>query len=131
MARLGLRWLIHALIATAIFAVLYKHWLTTPVLQYMSIGRWRLIAVVIAATCAGALSLLRFSTVALTCGAMTGLLLGGTWTAWTSSDVTISAYHALASHLESFWREVLRLAFTTTLTAFLFGYLAKRRVNVR
>lgn len=130
--RLGLRWLVHALIATAIFAVLYKYWLTTPVLQYMSIGRWRLIAVVIAAACAGGLSLLRFSTAALSCGAMTGLLLGGTWAAWTAPiDAAVSISHAFASHLESMWREVLRLGFATTLTAFLFGYIEKRRVNLR
>lgn len=130
--RLGLRWPIHALIAAAIFAVLYKYWLTTPVLQYMSIGRWRLLAVVIAAACGGGLSLLRFSTPALSCGAMAGLLLGGTWVAWTvPNDVPISVYHAFASHMESFWREVLTLAFATTLTAFLCAYFAKRRIKVR
>ena len=64
-SRIGLRWPIHAFIATAIFAVLYKQWLTTPVLQYVSIGRWRLLAVVVAAACGGVLSLLRFSTLAL------------------------------------------------------------------
>jgi hypothetical protein len=98
----------------------------------MSIGRWRLVAVVIAASCGGALSLLRFSVAALSCGAMTGLLLGGTWAAWTAPiEAAVSVSHAFASHLESLWREVLRLAFATTLSAFLFGYLAKRRVNVR
>jgi hypothetical protein len=130
--RLGLRWLIHALIVTAIFAVLYKYWLTTPVLQYVSIGHWRLVAVVIAAACGGAMSLLRFSTPVLSCGAIVGLLLGGTWAEWTApNDVTVSVSHAFASHLESLWREVLRLASATTLTAFLCGYLAKRRENVR
>jgi len=39
--RIGLRWRIHAVIAAAMFAVLYKQWLTTPVLQHVSIGRWR------------------------------------------------------------------------------------------
>lgn len=43
----------------AIFAVLYKYWLTTPVLQYFSIPRWRSLAVVIETVCGGALSLLR------------------------------------------------------------------------
>jgi len=131
-SRIGLRWPIHAFIAAAIFAVLYKQWLTTPVLQYVSIGRWRLLAVVVAAACGGVLSLLRFSTLALSCGAMAGLLLGGTWAAWTApNDVAISIYHAFASHLESFWREVLTLTLATTLTAFLCAYFAKRPVNVR
>jgi hypothetical protein len=128
--RLRLGWPIHALIAAAIFAVLYKYWLTTPVLQYISITRWRLLAVVIAAACGAAMSLLRFSALALSCGALTGLLLGGMWSAWTApNDVAISVAHAFASHLESLWREVLRLAFATTLTAFLCGHLAKCSVD--
>jgi len=130
--RIGLRWRIHAVIAAAMFAVLYKQWLTTPVLQHVSIGRWRLLAVVVAAACGGVLSLLRLSTLALSCGAMVGLLLGGTWAAWTApNDVTISVCHAFASHLESFWREVLTLTFATTLTAYLCAHFAKRCVNVR
>ena len=128
--RLGLRWLIHALIAAAIFAVLYKYWLTTPVLQYVSIGRWRLLAVVIAAAVGGALSLLRFSPLALSCGAIVGLVLGGTWAAYAVPiEGPVLFSRAFASHLESLWREVLRLAFATALTAFLFGYLARRKVN--
>ena len=130
--RLRLRWPVHALIAAAIFAVLYKYWLTAPVLQHGSIARWRLLAVVVAAACGAAMSLLRFSVLALSCGALTGLLLGGTWAAWTApNDVAISVAHAFASHLESLWREVLRLSFTTTLTVFLVGYPSKRRVDVR
>ena len=130
--RLKLCWPTHALIAAAIFAAMYKYWLTTPVLQHVSIARWRLLAVVIAAACGAAMSLLRFSALASSCAALTGLLLGGTWAAWTApNDVSISFAHAFASHLESLWREVLRLSFTTTLVAFLCSYLANRRVDVR
>lgn len=132
MTRLALRGPIEALIAAVLFAVLYKYWLTTPVLHNVSIGRWRLFAVVIAAACGAALSLLRFSAVALSCGAVAGLLLGGTWAEWTApNDVTISVAHAFASHLESLWREVLRLAFACTLSAYLFRYFERRRANVR
>jgi hypothetical protein len=99
-----MRWSIHAFIAAAVFAVLYKYWLTTPALQYVSIGRWRLLAVVVAAACGGALSLLRLSALALSCGAMAGLLVGGTLARGTfPNDVAISVSHAFASHLESFW----------------------------
>ena len=130
--RIGIRWPIHASIAAAIFAVLYRYWLTTPVLQYVSIGRWRLFAIVVATACGSALSLLRVSRSALSCGAMAGLLLGGTWAEWKfPNDVAISVYAAFASHLESFWREVLTLTLATTLTAFLCAYFVKRRVNVR
>jgi len=126
-----LRWTVHALISAAIFAVLYKYWLTTPVLQYVSIDQWRWLALLVAAACGSVLSLLRFSAIALSCGALTGLLLGGTWAAWTAPhDVTISVYYAFQSHLETLWREVVRLAFATTVTALLCAYFAKRRVNV-
>ena len=77
--RIEMRWVIHVSFTATIFAALYKYWLTTPVLQYMSIGRWRLFAIVVAIACGGALSLLRVSTPALSFGAMAGLLLGGTW----------------------------------------------------
>jgi len=103
-----MRWPIHAFIAATIFAVLYRYWLTTPVLQYVTIGRWRLFAIVVATVCGSTLSLLRVSRSALSCGAMAGLLSGGTWATWKSpNDVTISVYAAFASHLESFWRETL------------------------
>ena len=117
--RIGLRWLVNALIAAAIFAILYKHWLTTPVLRYVSVGQWRWLALMVAAACGGVLWLWRFSALALSSGAVTGLLLGGTWAEWTApNDVKISVYHAFASHLESFWLEILRLTVTTTVTAF-------------
>jgi hypothetical protein len=45
--------------------------------------------------------------------------------------MTISVYHAFASHLEALWREILRLMFATTLSAFLCAYFAKRRATVR
>ena len=59
----------------------------------MSVGRWRLFAVVVTAACGGVLSLLRVSTPALSVGAMFGLLLDGTWAAWKfPNDVAISVY---------------------------------------
>jgi hypothetical protein len=47
------------------------------------------------------------------------------------NDVAISGFGAFASHLESFWREVLILTFAATLTALCCDYVRKRRVNVR
>ena len=130
--RIRMRWPIHASFAAAIFAVLYRYWLVTPVLQYMSVGRWRLFAVVVAAACGGVLSLLRVSRSALSVGAMFGLLLGGTWAAWNfPNDVAISVYGAFASHLKSFWRETLLLTFMATLAGFCCSYIAKRSARVQ
>lgn len=127
-----MRWPIHASFAAAIFAVLYRYWLVTSVLQYMRVGRWRLFAVVVAAACGGVLSLLRVSTSALSVGAMVGLLLGGTWAAWKfPSDVTTSLYGAFASNLECFWRETLMLTFTATLAGFCRAYIAKRTAGAQ
>lgn len=125
-------WPVDASFAAAMFAFLYKYWLTTPVLQYMSLGRWRLFAVAVAAGCGAALSLLRVSTSALACGVMVGLLLGGTWAAWSfPNDLAISVCAAFASHLKSFWRETLLLTLANTLAGVCCAYFAKRRVNVR
>lgn len=124
-------WTIHACVSAAMFAMLYKYWLTTPVLQYVSIDRWRLIAIVVAAACGVALSLLRVSTLALSCGAMIGLLLGGTLVAWRSTDISISVYDAFAGHLNSFSGEVLTLTLAATLPALCYDYLRTRRTNVQ
>jgi hypothetical protein len=127
-----LRWAIRASITAAIFAVPYMYWLSTPVLQYVSIGRWPLFAIVVAAAFGGELSLLRVSTSALSCGAMTGLPIGETLAASkTPNDVAISGYGALASHLESFWRQALIRTFAATFAAPCCVYLRKRRVNAR
>ena len=127
-----MRWAIHVFVTTALFAVLYRYWLTTPVLQYVSVTCWRLFAIIVSALCGVVLSLLRVSTPALSCEVMAGLLLGGTWAAWTSPpDVTISVCDAFRSHLESLWQEVFRLAFVATLAAFCCDYFRKRREHVR
>jgi hypothetical protein len=128
----AMRWLTHTSVSAVVFAVLYKFWLTVPVLQYVSLGNWRLFAIAAAAACGCVLSLLRFSTLALSCGTIVGLLLGGTWAAWKlPNDMAISVYAALASHLELFWRETSVLTLTVTLVAFWYAFFAKRRVIVR
>ena len=124
-------WAIHASITAATFAISYRYWLTTPVLSYVSIGRWRLIGIVAAAVCGGVLSLLRVSTPALSFGAVAGLLLGGTWAAWTSpNDVAISVEYAFTSHLQTFWREILGLTLAATLAGFCCAYFTKRRARM-
>jgi hypothetical protein len=80
-------------------AVLYRYWLVTPVLRYLSIGKWFLIAVAVAAAIGCVMSLLRFSTLAQLCASVTGLLLGGTWAAWrVPNDVPILPSGAFESH---------------------------------
>ena len=101
--------------AAGLIAILYRYWLVTPVLQYLNINQWRVFAIGAAALCGAVLALLRFPTLALTCGPMAGLLIGGTWAAWQAPhDVPLSVTAAFASHLESFWQEVIALTVTAT-----------------
>ena len=109
-----------------LIAVLYRYWLVTPVLQYLSVGKWRLVAIVVAAAIGCVMSLLRLSTLTLVCASVAGLLLGGTWAAWQApNDVPISVTGAFASHLESFWRQLILLTVATTVGGFCCARLVK------
>lgn len=110
-------------IKTAIFAlliaVLYRYWLVTPVLQYLSFRKWHLVAVVVAAAIGCVMSLLRLPTLGVVCASVAGLLLGGTWTAWHApNDVPTSLSGALESHLVSFWRQAIIFTVTVTVAGF-------------
>jgi len=126
------RWAAHATVVAAIFAVVYRYWLLAPVLQRVSVSHWRLIAIVVAAMCGGGLSLLRVSMSALSCGTIAGLLFGGTWAELKApNDIRVSVYDAFATHLESFWWEILILTFAASLAAFCCAYLVHRRARAR
>jgi hypothetical protein len=126
------RSIIQTFIAAVIFAVPYKFWLVAPVLQHMTIGGWRLFAVVVAASCGGALSLFRVPMPAITGGAVAGLLLGGTWAAWRiPNDVPVSVGGAFATHLKSFWGEVLILTAAAAASGCCCACFARRRSLLR
>jgi hypothetical protein len=55
-----------------LIAVLYRYWLVTPVLKYLSIGKWYLLAIVVAAITGFVISLLRLPTVVLVCASVAG-----------------------------------------------------------
>jgi len=105
-----------------VIAILYRSWLVTPVLQYLSIGKWFLVATVVAAAIGCVMSLLRLPAPALMCASVTGLLLGGTWAAWRiPNDVQISISGAFVSHLKSFWPQMLILTVTIAAGGFCCG----------
>jgi hypothetical protein len=107
--------LVKTSVVALLIAVLYRYWLVTPVLQYLSIGKWYLVAIAVAAATGCVMSLLRLPTPALVCASVAGLLLGGTWVASQApSDVPISVSGAFGSHLESFWRQIIIMTFTIT-----------------
>lgn len=103
-------------VVTFLIAILYRYWLVTPVLQYLSIRKWYVVAMVVAAAIGSIMSLLKLPTSAFVSASVVGLLLGGTWAAWHfPNDVPISVCGAFQSHLESFWRQVLILTGTVTI----------------
>ncbi len=104
---------------TILIAILYRYWLVTPVLQYLSIRKWYLVAIAVAAAIGGVMSLLRVPTLALVYASGVGLLLGGTLAAWQApNDVPISVSGAFASHLSSFWRQILILTASSSIGGF-------------
>jgi hypothetical protein len=112
-----------------LIAVLYRYWLVTPVLQYLSIGKWRLVAIVGAAGIGCVMSLLRLPILTVVFASVAGLLLGGTWAAWQApNDVPISVSGALASHLESFWRQIVILTVATIGGGFCCARLVKNHL---
>ena len=115
-------------IVVLLIALLYRYWLVTPVLQYVSIGKWYLVAIVVAAASGCAMSLLRLPALAWVCASMAGLLLGGTWAAWQApNDVPILVSGAFGSHLESFWRQIIILTVTITVSGFCFARFVRGR----
>ena len=100
-------------------AILYRYWLVTPVLHYLSIGKWQFVAIIVAAATGCFMSLLRLSTLPVVCVSVASLLLGGTWAAWqVPNDVPISVSGAFASHLEFFWRHIIILTVAITVGEF-------------
>lgn len=113
------RQVITSVVMTALVAILYRYWLVSPVLQYVTIGQWHIIAIVVATACGGVFSLLRLPAMTVMCDSLIGLLLGGTWAAWQApNDVRVSIVGAFSSHLESFWREVIVLTVAASIGAF-------------
>src|SRR5262249_43955485 len=85
-------------ITAALIAILYRYWLVVPVLHHVSIRQWRCLAILVAAAYGGMAALFGLRVLALACGTLAGLLLGGTWAAWrVPSDVPISINAAFAS----------------------------------
>lgn len=109
-----------ALIVAALISMLYRYWLVYPILRSLSLGQWRWVAVSVAAAIGATCSLLGLPMRAIVTAAVVGLLSGGTWAAlFIPTDVRVTVYSAFASHLESFWREVIILTIVIALsTAF-------------
>jgi hypothetical protein len=117
-----------AFVAAAVIAILYRYWLIAPVLHYLNVNQWRLIAIVVAAASGCVLSLFRLPMLPLASASLAGLLVGGTYAAWQApSDARMSVIAAVGSHLQSFWREVTLLTVIITLSALCCARVTTRR----
>jgi hypothetical protein len=102
-------------VVALVMAALYRCWLVTPVLKYLSIGKWYVVAIVVAAASGCVTSLLRLPTLALVCASLAGLLLGGTCAEWqTRTDLPMSVNDAFRLYLESCWRQLMIMSSTVT-----------------
>ena len=118
------------LFTALIIAILYRYWLATPALRYLSMGQWRFLAILVAAACGGVSAMRGLRVIAVAFAVTAGLLLGGAWAAWRfPGDLQISVGAAFVSHLESFWREVIILTASATVVAFCCSRYAKRRLT--
>jgi len=95
---------------------LYRYWLVTPVLQYVSIVNGTLCD---SSGCCQrlAMSLLRLPGCLGVC-VDAGLLLGGTWAPGKLLTIPDFGEWCFESHLESFWRQIIILTVTITVSGF-------------
>lgn len=127
------RELILTTILAILVGVLYRCWLIYPILQLLTIGQWRLVALLVAVALGMLSALLRIRTYVWTVAVLVALLFGGALTALflPIHDVRTTFSEQFVSHFNSFWRELAVL--TAAATASNLGsthVLRRRRRNV-
>ena len=128
MARIKLRDVAGVLIAATLSAVLYRYWLITPVLEYVTFNEWRVVAVLVTLVIGGVWPLFKWNVSTLVVGFIAGILVSGAWLEWRLQDVLpTSVGSAFQSHLESYWPDVIMLAVAVMLG----GYCSARLTNSR
>ena len=115
MSRTTKREVTFAIVLAGLTSILYRYWLVYPILHYLSLDQWRCAAILLAALIGATCSLVRLPIRAVLAATAVGLLSGGTCAAlFFPTDVRVTVFSALTSHLESFWREVIILTIVTT-----------------
>jgi hypothetical protein len=128
MVPIKLRDVAGVLIAATLSAILYRYWLITPVLEYVTYNEWRAVAVLVTLVVGGVWPLFKWNVSTLVVGFTVGIFVSGAWLEWRLQDVLpTSVGSALQSHLESFWPDVIML----TVAVLLGGYCSVRLTNSR
>ena len=125
----GRQW-VKASVAAIIVAILYRYWLITPVLEYLSLNDWRAVASAVSLALGIGWGLCRWNIPTLLIGFVLGTLIGGTWAhAEVPNDVEVSVARAVASHLESFWIDIIILTVTVSIGVFGTTHFRERRAR--
>jgi len=102
---------------TVLMSVLYRFWLTYPILQNLTFGQWRAIAVLAAFIIGAVSALVRIRNYVFALAAAVGFLLGGAWAGLSAPhDVPTTFLAEFASHLRSFWRDAVLLILASTIS---------------
>src|SRR5678809_92664 len=110
MVPIRLRDVAGVLIAATLSAILYRFWLITPALEYVTFNEWRAVGVLVTLVVGGVWPLFKWNVSTLVVGFMAGILVGGTWIFWRAQDaLPASVGSAFRSHLESFWPDIIMI----------------------
>jgi len=100
-------------------SVIYRFWLTYPILRVITVGQWRILAILAAGILGAAAALVRLRSYVFVLAVAAGLSLGGAWAGLSAPrDVATSFLAEFALHLRIFGREVALLTFASTMTNF-------------
>jgi len=128
MAPIKRRDVVGLLVAATLSGILYRYWLSTPVLEYLTINEWHGVAVLVTLAVSGVWPLFKWNVSTLVVGFTAGILVAGTWLEWRSQRALPSSVGAAFQlHLESFRSDVIML----TVAVLFGGYCSARLTNSR
>ncbi len=123
MVPITLRDVIRLLAAIVLSAILYRMYLTAPVLDHLSLTQWRGVAIAVGALLGIMSAVAQWNLSTLFAGVITGLLAGATWVATPTFHGRIA--DAFESSLVEYRAEVITLTIAAVGSAFCVSCLLK------
>lgn len=116
-----------ASILGVVAALLYRFWLTYPILRNLTAGEWRAVAIIAAAVLGAACALIRLPTYLGLPAMAVALTLGGAWAGLSAPhDVPTTFLAELISHLRIFWPEIALFTAVSTTSSLCCAYLLRK-----
>jgi hypothetical protein len=125
-ASVHVRTAIRLLLCAMLSAILFRYWLTTPVLDRMSIGQWRAVGISVAALIGSLCAFSKWNVSTLACGFVVGALAGCFWAAF-PMDHRGSIADAFYSSTELSGSDIAIFTATVTLSGCWFARARRRR----